>query len=204
MITSEEIKRRLWEGANELRGSMDASRYKDYMLGLMFYKFLSDKTLETFRITAGVEKATEKELVEEYIKAKSEYGEALEKMIQDVLGYFVSPEYLYQIWLKDINDGNFEVQKVADSLNNFERSIISSGEVNDFKGLFSSSTLDLTDTALGSNLHERSNNIKALILLFSDLNMVALQKGDILGDAYEYLIGQFAMESGKKAGEFYI
>ena len=114
MITSEEIKRRLWEGANELRGSMDASRYKDYMLGLMFYKFLSDKTLETFRITAGVEKATEKELVEEYINAKKEYGEALEKMIQDVLGYFVSPEYLYQIWLKDINDGNFEVQKVAD------------------------------------------------------------------------------------------
>jgi type I restriction enzyme M protein len=203
MITSEEIKRRLWDGANELRGSMDASRYKDYMLGLMFYKFLSDKTLETFKITSGSEKASEKELVEEYVKAKKEYGEELEKMIQDVLGYFVSPEYLYQIWLKDIDEGDFEVQTVADSLNNFERSIVSSGEVNDFKGLFSSSTLDLTDTALGSNLHERSNNIKALILLFSDLNMVDLQKGDILGAAYEYLIGQFAMESGKKAGEFY-
>lgn len=203
MITSEEIKRRLWNGATELRGSMDASRYKDYMLGLMFYKFLSDKTLETFRMTAGVEKSTENELVEEYVKAKIEYGQELEKMIQNVLGYFVSPEYLYQIWLKDINEGNFEVQKVADSLNNFERSIVSSGEVDDFKGLFSSSTLDLSDTALGSNLHERSNNIKSLILLFADLNMVDLQKGDILGDAYEYLIGQFAMESGKKAGEFY-
>ena len=203
MITSEEIKRRLWNGATELRGSMDASRYKDYMLGLMFYKFLSDKTLETFRMTAGVETVTEKELVEEYVKAKTEYGQELEKMIQNVLGYFVSPEYLYQIWLKDINEGNFEVQKVADSLNNFERSIVSSGEVDDFKGLFSSSTLDLSDTALGSNLHERSNNIKSLILLFADLNMVTLQKGDILGDAYEYLIGQFAMESGKKAGEFY-
>lgn len=203
MITSEEIKRRLWNGATELRGSMDASRYKDYMLGLMFYKFLSDKTLETFRMTAGVETVTEKEIVEEYVKAKLEYGQELEKMIQNVLGYFVSPEYLYQIWLKDINEGNFEVQKVADSLNNFERSIVSSGEVDDFKGLFSSSTLDLSDTALGSNLHERSNNIKSLILLFADLNMVDLQKGDILGDAYEYLIGQFAMESGKKAGEFY-
>lgn len=73
----------------------------------------------------------------------------------------------------------------------------------DFKGLFSSSTLDLTDTALGSNLHERSKNIQALILLFADLDMVSLQEGDVLGDAYEYLIGQFAMESGKKAGEFY-
>ncbi|MRT93009.1 type I restriction-modification system subunit M [Ancylomarina sp. 16SWW S1-10-2] len=203
MITSEEIKRRLWDGATDLRGSMDASRYKDYMLGLMFYKFLSDKTLETFKITAGVEKSTEKELVEEYVKAKKEYGEELEKMIQNVLGYFVSPEYLYQIWLKDISDGSFEVEKVADSLNNFERSIVGTSEANDFKGLFSSSTLDLSDTALGSNLHERSKNIKSLILLFADLNMVDLQKGDILGDAYEYLIGQFAMESGKKAGEFY-
>lgn len=203
MITSEEIKRRLWDGANELRGSMDASRYKDYMLGLMFYKFLSDKTLETFKVTSGLGQMTESELVEEYTKAKAEYGEQLDKMIQNVLGYYVSPEYLYQTWLKDINSGDFEVQKVTDSLNNFERTIAVSGDSNDFKGLFSSSTLDLTDTALGSNLNERSKNIKALILLFADLNMVALQKGDVLGDAYEYLIGQFAMESGKKAGEFY-
>lgn len=203
MITSEEIKSRLWDGANELRGSMDASRYKDYMLGLMFYKFLSDKTLETFRMSSGLGQMTEFELVEEYTKAKAEYGEQLDKMIQNVLGYYVSPEYLYQTWLKDIDSGDFEVQKVTDSLNNFERTIAISGDSNDFKGLFSSSTLDLTDTALGSNLNERSKNIKALILLFADLNMVALQKGDILGDAYEYLIGQFAMESGKKAGEFY-
>ncbi|WP_339244762.1 type I restriction-modification system subunit M [Paenibacillus sp. FSL F4-0243] len=203
MITSEEIKRRLWDGANELRGSMDASRYKDYMLGLMFYKFLSDKTLEEFKISSDLGQITESELVEEYVKAKIEYGEELDKMLQMALGYYVAPEYLYQSWLKDINSGNFEVQKVTDSLNNFERTIAVSSDSSDFKGLFSSSTLDLTDTALGSNLNERSKNIKSLILLFADLNMVALQKGDVLGDAYEYLIGQFAMESGKKAGEFY-
>ena len=203
MITSEEIKRRLWDGANELRGSMDASRYKDYMLGLMFYKFLSDKTLETFKSTAGLGQLSEAELVEEYTRAREEYGVELDKMIQNVLGYYVLPEFLYQTWLKDIDSGEFEVQKVTDSLNNFERTIAVTADSNDFKGLFSSSTLDLTDTALGSNLNERSKNIKALIQLFSDLNMVALQKGDVLGDAYEYLIGQFAMESGKKAGEFY-
>lgn len=203
MITSEEIKRRLWDGANELRGSMDASRYKDYMLGLMFYKFLSDKTLETFKVASGIGQMSELELVEAYTKAKAEYGEMLEQMIQNVLGYYVSPEYLYQTWIKDINSGDFEVQKVIDSLNHFERTIAVSGDSDDFQGLFSNSTLDLTDTALGSNLNERSKNIKALILLFADLNMVALQKGDVLGDAYEYLIGQFAMESGKKAGEFY-
>ena len=203
MITSEEIKRRLWNGANELRGSMDASRYKDYMLGLMFYKFLSDKTLETFRETAGLGTITEAELIEEYNKANDEYGDELEKMIQEMLGYYVAPEHLYHKWISDINEGKFEVQKVIDSLNNFERTIATSEEAKDFEGLFSSSTLDLTNTALGSNLNDRSKNIKALILLFADLNMVDLQKGDVLGDAYEYLIGQFAMESGKKAGEFY-
>ena len=203
MITSEEIKKRLWDGATELRGSMDASRYKDYMLGLMFYKFLSDKTLETFRNTAGLGRISESDLVEEYTQNREDLGEELDKMIQQVLGYFVAPEYLYQKWIKDINTGDFEVQKVTDSLNSFEKTIAVTGESDDFKGLFSSSTLDLTDTALGSNLNERSKNIKALINLFADLDMVALQKSDVLGDAYEYLIGQFAMESGKKAGEFY-
>ena len=201
MITSEEIKARLWNGANELRGSMDASRYKDYMLGLMFYKFLSDQTLKTFATTAGISK--EEDWFEEYKNAHQEYGTELEKMIQDILGYFVRPEHLYQTWVQDMNAGNFEVQKVTDSLNQFERSIAVTNGSDDFKGLFSSSTLDLTDTALGSDLNERNKNIQALIRLFEDLDMVALQNGDVLGDAYEYLIGQFAMESGKKAGEFY-
>ncbi len=60
MITSDEIKKRLWDGANNLRGSMDASRYKDYMLGLMFYKFLSDQTLNTFKTTSGLTETDEK------------------------------------------------------------------------------------------------------------------------------------------------
>lgn len=105
--------------------------------------------------------------------------------------------------MSHINSGDFELQKVTDSLHNFERSISMTSGSEEFKGLFSSSTIDFTDTALGSNLNERSKNVQALILLFADLNMVALQKSDVLGDAYEYLIGQFAMESGKKAGEFY-
>ena len=203
MITSEEIKRRLWNGANELRGSMDASRYKDYMLGLMFYKFLSDKTLEQFKITSGFNTGKELDLVEEYFKAEQDYGDELFNMMQSYLGYYVKPEYLYQTWVRDINSGNFEVQRVTDSLNSFELSIATTEDSDDFKGLFSNSTLDLSDTALGANLNDRSKNIKALIQLFADLDMVGLQKGDVLGDAYEYLIGMFAMESGKKAGEFY-
>mgnify|MGYP000916630188 CR=1 FL=1 len=202
MITSDEIKRRLWNGANELRGSMDASRYKDYMLGLMFYKYLSDKTLDGLRRLGQYDK-TEYEMLDQYMSDYEELGVQLTETIQNSLGFCIEPQYLYQTWIRDINNGNFEVQKVTDSFSNFERNISMTPDADDFKGQFANSTLDLSDTALGSNLNERSKSIRALILLFSDLNMIELQDGDVLGDAYEYLIGQFAMESGKKAGEFY-
>lgn len=201
MITSDEIKKRLWDGANELRGSMNASQYMDYMLGLMFYKFLSDKTLDQVRATEMLHDLTEAELLERYEKLYNEYQDKYIELIRQPLGYYIPPEYLYQRWMKDINEGRFELQIVTDSLNNFERTIASNQNPDDFENLFSS--LDLTNQALGKDLNARSKNIKSLIALFADLNMVALQKSDVLGDAYEYLIGMFAMASGKKAGEFY-
>lgn len=201
VITSDEIKKRLWDGANELRGSMNASQYMDYMLGLMFYKFLSDKTLDQVRATEMLHDLTEAELLEHYDKLYKAFQDKYIQLIRQPLGYYIPPEYLYQRWMKDINEGRFELQIVTDSLNNFERTIASNQNPDDFENLFSS--LDLTNQALGKDLNTRSKNIKSLIALFADLNMVALQKSDILGDAYEYLIGMFAMESGKKAGEFY-
>lgn len=96
MITSDDIKRRLWNGANELRGSMDASRYKDYMLGLMFYKFLSDKTLATFAQSAGLVNETKEAIFTAYFEAYEAYGETLINTFQSQLGYYVLPEYLYQ------------------------------------------------------------------------------------------------------------
>src|SRR5699024_11428016 len=158
MITSDEIKRRLWDGANNLRGSMDARKYKDYMLGLMFYKFLSDKTLETFVKTSGA-KGTEAEIVQAYQEAYENYGDNLIKMIQNVLGYYVLPDHLYQTWLKDIREGTFSIDKVSDSLQSFERTLATTGDIDDFKGLFSSSTIDLPDTAFVSNLNARSKNL---------------------------------------------
>lgn len=201
VITSEEIKRKLWNGANDLRGSMDASKYKDYMLGLMFYKFLSDKTLEEFRKLVELDRNDD--LLAEYTSAYEEDKDLVVSTLQETLGYYVLPKYLYQTWLEDIKNGEFELQKVMDSLNYFERTIAISEDSDDFKGLFSNSIIDLTNTALGSDLKKRSKNIEDLILLFSDLNMIDLQAGDVLGDAYEYLIAQFASNAGKKAGEFY-
>ena len=201
VITSDEIKKRLLDGANELRGSMNASQYMDYMLGLMFYKFLSDKTLEQVRMTEQLYELTEEELVNHYKNVYDEYQKQYIDLIRQQLGYYIQPEYLYQRWIQDINEGRFELETIRTSLDDFERTIAGGQNPDDFENLFSS--LDLTNQALGKDLNERSKNIKELISLFADLNMVALQKTDILGDAYEYLIGQFAMEAGKKAGEFY-
>ena len=181
MITSDEIKRRLWNGANQLRGSMDASRYKDYMLGLMFYKFLSDKTLQAFK-SVSKSSAIGMELVKYYadnVKAvqKDNAGIADNKvlnLVKDYLGYYVQPDQLYQSWINDINNGEFELEKISDSLNSFERNVDAQKDNDDFKGLFSN--LDLTDTALGSTLKQRSDNIKELIIYLQILIWLNFKK----------------------------
>lgn len=200
MFTSEELESRLWEGANELRGSMDASRYKDYMLGLMFYKFLSEKTLAAFQQMTKTS-ATGKELLNAYQTMWDARGEQLKSRFLKDPGYYILPGDLYDKWMEDIGNGTFELQNVIDAFSNFDRMIQNSANKDDFEDLFS--TMDLTDSALGPNLNARSKNISKLIQIFSDFSITDHQKNDIIGDAYEYLIGQFAMESGKKAGEFY-
>lgn len=200
MITSEELEARLWEGANNLRGSMDASRYKDYMLGLMFYKFLSEKTLEAYQKTTHT-KATGKDLLHEYQAMWETRGEKLRERFLNCPGYYIQPDDLYDKWVEEIDDGKFELQHVIDAFSNFDRMILKSESQDDFEGLFSK--IDLVDSALGPNLNARSKNISSLIQIFRGLSIIDLQKNDVIGDAYEYLIGQFAMESGKKAGEFY-
>ena len=200
MITSEELEARLWAGANDLRGSMDASRYKDYMLGLMFYKFLSEKTLAAYRKMTHTT-ATGTALLHEYQAMWDARGAQLRSRFLKDPGYYILPGDLYDTWVEDIGGGTFELQHVIDAFSHFDRMILDSASKDDFQNLFS--TMDLTDSALGANLNARSKNISSLIRIFADFSITDLQKNDVIGDAYEYLIGQFAMESGKKAGEFY-
>jgi len=205
MIATREIEAKLWNGAETLRGSMDAGRYKDYMLGLMFYKFLSDKTLDAYARASKNISLTQDELVEKYTEDYDNRGDSLVNFLKNILGgYYIQPQHLYQKWVKAINQRKFELQKVIDALDAFALSI-ATGDKKDgsenFKNLFSS--LDLNDSALGGSLKDRSENISELIKLFKDLDMVNLAKTDVLGDAYEYLIGQFGLASGKKSGAFF-
>ena len=120
----------------------------------------------------------------------------------DMQGFYILPQHLFQSWQDDIHTGAFELQNVELALSEFEKNIVSETNSDDFKGLFSGMKLS-TDAALGATLKVKSENIRALIELFSDLNLPELQEQDIVGDVYEYLIGKFAMEAGTKAGEFY-
>ena len=117
-------------------------------------------------------------------------------------GYYVEPQYLYYTWVREINAGKFELQHVMDGIATFERVIAGAKDAEGYMNLFS--TMNLNDPALGADLNMQSRNISSLIMLFEDLSIIELQQNDVIGDAYEYLIGNFAMESGKKAGEFYI
>lgn len=197
--SNQELYTRLWNGAEQLRGSMEAAKYKDYMLGIMFYKFLSDKTLQAFSETAEIDE----NVYETYIGYASDtevMKEVYKALIED-LGYYVQPNDLYQTWLKNIANNTFEVASIENAISNFQRNVQQSINRHDFDGLFSS--LDVNSPDLGSDLNKRNKNLRSLIKLFADLDMTELQKSDVLGDAYEYLVGQFGMESGKKAGEFY-
>lgn len=178
---------------------MEAAKYKDYMLGIMFYKFLSDKTLATLAATADIRDdvyATYMEYRDNPETMKIIYNGLIRE-----LGYYVQPDDLYQTWIRKIENNEFEVANIENAINNFQRNVQESDSRNDFDGLFSSLSVNSPD--LGKDLNERNKNLRSLIKLFADMDMNALQETDVLGDAYEYLVGQFGMESGKKAGEFY-
>lgn len=201
------LERQLWKIANELRGKMDADEFRDYILGFIFYKYLSEKQhlfanklLETEEVTDYVD-VTDKDDLEAIME------ESLEK-----LGYFLKPEELFSAITKkgnikiDEDDeeevGNFILEDLQSILNAIEQSTMGNESEDDFNKLFED--INLGSTKLGRTPNAR-NKLIAKILAHLDAIDFQLDQieSDVLGDAYEYLIGQFASGAGKKAGEFY-
>lgn len=188
---------KLWIIANDLRGNMDASEFKNYILGLIFYRYLSE----------NVEKRASKLLEEDNISyeeafSDEEYREALEEELINDLGYFIEPKYLFSKLLKSIETGSFDIEELEGAINNITESTLGQDSEDEFNNLFDD--MDLKSTKIGKDVKSRSNligkvmgNIAQINFNFDDSEI------DILGDAYEYLIGQFAANAGKKAGEFY-
>ena len=198
----QKLQTQLWSIANELRGKMDADEFRDYILGFVFYKYLSEKQ----HLYANHLLKTED--VKDYCEVTDEEDiDAIRENSLLELGYFLRPEELFSaITAKGNADleeqSNFILEDLQAILNNIEASTMGTESEDDFNKLFED--LDLASTKLGRTPDAR-NTLIAKVLAHLDKIDFGLEESDsdVLGDAYEYLIGQFASGAGKKAGEFY-
>ncbi len=197
-----QLQAQLWNIANELRGKMDADEFRDYILGFIFYKYLSEKIHLYANEILEADKIDYKN-VKEDTKEGKKIIKAIEKEALDKLGYFLKPSELFHSLVgRSTNSNNNTIEELEKILNDIERSTMGTDSEDDFDKLFSE--LDLNSSKLGKTVHDR-NEIIGKVLAHLDKIDFHLEdsKIDVLGDAYEYLIGQFASGAGKKAGEFY-
>ena len=200
------LQQQLWNIANELRGKMDADEFRDYILGFIFYKYLSEKML-IYANEILAEDGIKYDSIKENTKDGKEYLEAVKEEALLKLGYFLKPSELFHEVAKRGNDNNggeskFILGELTTILNHIEQSTMGTDSEDDFNKLFED--LDLTSSKLGKT-EKAKNELIAKVLGHLDKIDFELQniEADVLGDAYEYLIGQFASGAGKKAGEFY-
>lgn len=179
----------IWESANQMRSKIEANEYKDFILGFIFYKYLSEKELTLLR----KEKFTEEE-----IKKVTEDDERLVKHIRETLGYFIAYDNLFSTWLEKGSD--FDVSNVREALSAFDRNI-DDVYTKVFEKIFN--TLQTGLSKLGETSAAQTKSIKKLLKLIKKIPMDGKQDYDVLGFIYEYLISNFAANAGKKAGEFY-
>lgn len=188
-MNKQQLATKIWESANKMRSKIEASEYKDYILGFIFYKFLSERE-ENFLKRDGYE--------EEDLNTVTEDDQDVVDYLQTRIGYFISYDNLFSTWLKMGSD--FDVSNVTDALSAFSR-LISDNYKRVFDGIFQ--TLESGISKLGSSSKEQSKAVRDLIYLINDIPMDGQQDYDVLGFIYEYLISNFAANAGKKAGEFY-
>lgn len=188
-MNKQQLANKIWASANKMRSKIEANEYKDYILGFIFYKYLSDKEIKFLK---------ENDFTEEEIKLISETDQDTMKYIQKNIGYFIAYNDLFSTWLAMGKD--FDVANVRDALSAFSR-LISVSHKKVFDGVFE--TLQTGLSKLGDTSGAQTKAISGLLQLIKDIPMEEKQDYDVLGFIYEYLISMFAANAGKKAGEFY-
>ncbi|MCC8139015.1 MAG: type I restriction-modification system subunit M [Lachnospiraceae bacterium] len=188
-MNKQQLASKIWESANKMRSKIEANEYKDYILGFIFYKFLSDKEVKYLR---------ENDWTEEYLPELTEEDAETVESVQKNIGYFISYDNLFSTWLAQGSD--FSASNVTDALSAFNRNINPTHK-KVFEGIFR--TLETGLSRLGETSGARTRTIRDLIYLIKDIPMDGKQDYDVLGFIYEYLLEKFASNAGKKAGEFY-
>lgn len=194
-MNKQQLANKIWASANKMRSKIEASEYKDYILGLIFYKFLSDNEVNYLIRNGVTEEFQEQYLKEDY---KIEYSKGLIDLCKDGVGYFIEYSNLFSTWLKP--DSDFNVSDLSVALDSFDR-LVRPNFANVYKGIFN--TLRAGLQKLGESPAAQTRALKDLIKLIRDIPTDGKQDYDVLGYVYEYLISNFAANAGKKAGEFY-
>lgn len=203
-MSSQELNQTLWNAANVMRGSMSADEYKDYLLGLVFYKYLSDRQL--YAVVDLLENRTPESLDEAqtiYEAAQTSGGEEWEDLreeLEESYGYAIKPEYTFTALYREISLKAFVTDHLRQGLRDIEQGGASIGGQKPYEDLFED--FDIDSKSLGTTPAKRNEMLSGVMKALAAIDFT--QYGaDALGDAYEYLIGEFAAGSGKKAGEFY-
>lgn len=189
-MNKQQLAAKIWASANKMRSKIEANEYKDYILGFIFYKFLSDNEV-SHMLSLGAE-------VEDLEDALTESDQQIVQSLRSDIGYFIAYENLYSTWLAKGKD--FDVSNVVDALNAFSR-LIGDGHKKVFEKIFD--TLQSGVSKLGDNSTAQTKAIRELLELIKDIPTDGKQGYDVLGFIYEYLLENFAANAGKKAGEFY-
>ena len=192
-MNKQQLAAKIWEAANRMRSKIEANEYKDYILGFIFYKYLSEKEEIWYH-----ERGYDGESIKQYVNEETREDYSGKNMAQQSLGYFIAYKDFFSTWINMGSD--FSIDYVRTALSSFNR-LISPSHKKVFEGIFT--TLETGLSKLGTNTKEQTKAASDLIHLIDEIPMNGKQDYDVLGFIYEYLISNFAANAGKKAGEFY-
>ncbi len=195
---SDKLFKKLWNMANDIRvSSMDINEFQDYVLVIMFYKFISDKNEKYYIEELNKNLDDKNRTLKENMQIPG-YEEGLKKEAKRVLGYALSYSSLFSTILNDVKNKTYQNKQLIDAIQDFNDNL---QQKEQFEGIFDN--LDLNNNNLGKTSADKNNVISKLILNLDEISQSQALDSDLLGDAYEYLIFKFASSAGKKAGEFY-
>ena len=199
----QKLRAQLWEVANNLRGNMSANEFMYFSLGFIFYKYLSEKIENYADRALEYDEITFKQLWQSGEEDALELQEEVKKQCLENIGYFVEPQYLFTSIIDAIKRKENIIPSLERSLKRIEDSTLGQESEDDFGGLFSD--IDLASPKLGKTTDDKNTLISNVLIALNGIDFGADEATqiDILGDAYEYMISQFAAGAGKKAGEFY-
>jgi type I restriction enzyme M protein len=202
-VQLQQLQKHLWNIANDLRGKMGADEFRDYILGFIFYKYLSEKAIAFANELLKDEGVAEQyQQLDESNPDHAELINGIKENSVEEVGYALAPKQLFHSIAELGRQGTFILDDLSDTLRGIERSTLGAESEDDFANLFED--LDLNSTKLGNNANDRNELVSKVLTHLDNIDFdLNNSESDVLGDAYEYLIGEFASGAGKKAGEFY-